>query len=122
MSFQKRDTSVCSNNRGITLRFTTPFHSKLFQIVVLNRLSKGPEGAMRENQCGFRRNRSCVNQILSLRAMIIPLYVNFIDFKSAFDCINRNFIWMANDTIMDCQNNMSGHISIFRWNCECSKT
>ena len=24
-----------------------------------------------------------------------PLYINFVDFKSAFDCINRNFIWQV---------------------------
>ena len=96
---KKGDTSVCSNNRGITLRSTT---SKLFQMVILGRLSEGLEVAMRENQCGFRKNRSCVDQIYFLRAIIrqctehsLPLYVNFIDFKSAFDCINRDFIWKA---------------------------
>ena len=96
---KKSDISKCSNNRGITLRSTT---SKLFQMVMLERLSKGLENAMRENQCGFRKNRSCVDQIFSLRAIIrqcmeykLPLYINFVDFKSAFDCINRNFIWQA---------------------------
>ena len=96
---KKGDTSICSNNRGITLRSTT---SKLFQIVMLNRLSLGLETALRENQCGFRRNRSCVDQIYSLRTIIyqcidqnLPLCINFIDFKSAFDCINRQFIWTA---------------------------
>ena len=96
---KKGDSSVCSNNRGITLRSTT---SKLFQIVMLNRMSTGLESAFRENQCGFRRNRSCVDQIYSLRTIIhqcieqnLPLCINFIDFKSAFDCINRQFIWAA---------------------------
>ena len=96
---KKGDASVCSNNRGITLRSTT---SKLFQIILLNRLSSGLELALRENQCGFRRNRSCVDQIYSLRTIIhqcieynLPLYINFIDFRSAFDCINRDFIWAA---------------------------
>ena len=96
---KKGDISKCSNNRGITLRSTT---SKLFQMVMLERLSEGLENAMRENQCGFRKNRSCVDQIFSLRAIIrqyieykLPLYINFVDFKSAFDCINRDFIWQA---------------------------
>lgn len=96
---KKGDSSVCSNNRGITLRSTT---SKLFQIVMLTRLSTGLESALRENQCGFRRNRSCVDQIYALRTIIhqcieqnLPLCINFIDFKSAFDCINRQFIWAA---------------------------
>ncbi|KAL5248781.1 hypothetical protein ACHWQZ_G017835 [Mnemiopsis leidyi] len=71
-------------------------------MVVLKRPSEGLEGALRENQCGFRRNRSCVDQIFSLRTIMrqctefnVLLYVNFIDLKSAFDCINRNSIWMA---------------------------
>ena len=98
---KKGNISKCSNNRGITLRSKT---SKLFQMVMLERLSEGLENAMRENQCGFRKNRSCVNQIFSLRAIIVirqcieyklPLYINFVDFKSAFDCINRNFIWQV---------------------------
>lgn len=96
---KKGDSSVCSNNRGITLRSTT---SKLFQIVMLHRLSTGIELALREQQCGFRRNRSCIDQIYSLRTIIhqciefnLPLNINFIDFKSAFDCIRRDFIWAA---------------------------
>ena len=71
-------------------------------MVMLERFSEGLENAMRENQCGFRKNRSCVDQIYSLRAIIrqrieykLLLYINFVDFKSVFDCINRNFIWQA---------------------------
>ncbi len=96
---KKGDTSHCSNNRGITLRSTA---SKLFQIIILQRLQNGLEDLLRENQCGFRRNRSCIDQLYSLRCIIhncieynIPLYINFIDFKAAFDSINRGFIWRA---------------------------
>ena len=96
---KKGDTSQCSNNRGITLRSTV---SKLYQIIILQRLQDGLERLLRENQCGFRKNRSCIDQIYSLRCIIhncidynIPLYINFIDFKAAFDSINRDFIWKA---------------------------
>ena len=96
---KKGDSSYCSNNRGITLRSTA---SKLLQIIILQRLHNGLEDLLRENQCGFRRNRSCIDQIYSLRCIIhncidynIPLYINFIDFKAAFDSINRAFIWRA---------------------------
>ena len=96
---KKGDTSLCSNNRGITLRSTA---SKLYQIIILQRMSDGLEKLLRENQCGFRRNRSCIDQIYSLRSIIhnclefnLPLYVNFVDFKAAFDSINREFIWKA---------------------------
>ena len=96
---KKGDTSYCSNNRGITLRSTA---SKVFQIILLQRLYDGLEGLYRENQCGFRRNRSCIDQLHSLRLIIynsleynVPLYINFIDFKAAFDSIHREFIWKA---------------------------
>ena len=64
---KKGDTSICSNNRGITLRSTA---SKLCQIIVLQRMSDGLEAQLRENQCGFRKNRSCINQIYTLRYII----------------------------------------------------
>ena len=96
---KKGDTSHCSNNRGITLRSTA---SKLYQIIVLRRMNAGLEELLRENQCGFRKNRSCIDQIYSLRTIIhnsiefnLPLYINFVDFKAAFDSINREFIWKA---------------------------
>ncbi|KAL5251687.1 hypothetical protein ACHWQZ_G014732 [Mnemiopsis leidyi] len=96
---QKGDTSYCSNNRGIALRSIA---SKLYQIVILRRINAGLEQLLRENQCGFRKNRSCIDQIYSLRTIIhnsieynLPLYINFVDFKAAFDSINREYIWKA---------------------------
>ncbi len=64
---KKGDTSYCSNNRGITLRSTA---SKLLQIIILKRLQNGLERLLRENQCGFRQNRSCIDQVYSLRCII----------------------------------------------------
>ncbi|KAI8499084.1 hypothetical protein Bbelb_235370 [Branchiostoma belcheri] len=65
-------------------------------------MNRGLEELLRDNQCGFRKNRSCVDQIYSLQTIIhrciefnIPLYINFIDFKAAFDSIKRDFIWKA---------------------------
>ena len=60
------------------------------------------EQVLRENQYGFRRNRSCVDQIDALRTIMhncleftIPLCINFVDFKAAFDSIRRDFIWTS---------------------------
>ena len=61
------------------------------------------------NELGYRlRNGlgyelwSCVDKIYTLRTIIhncleyhIPLYINFVDFKAAFDYINREYIWKA---------------------------
>ena len=94
---KKGDTSVCSNNRGITLRCTS---SKLFQVILLRRLADYMEKLLRDNQCGFRRNRSCSDQLFTLKVIIdnaleynLPLKINFIDFKAAFDSVDREFIW-----------------------------
>ncbi|KAL5261077.1 hypothetical protein ACHWQZ_G006957 [Mnemiopsis leidyi] len=71
-------------------------------MILLKRLHAGLECLLQENQCGFRRNRSCIDQIYSLRTVIhnclefnIPLFINFVDFKAAFDCIRRDFIWRS---------------------------
>ena len=94
---KKGDTSYCGNNRGIILRATV---SKLLaQMILLRRMNVGMECLLRENQCGFRQNRSCIDQINSLRTIInnciefnIPLYIKIADFKAAFDSIRKNFI------------------------------
>ena len=43
-----------------------------------------------------------MDQIYTLRDIIhncleyhIPLYINFVDFKAAFDSINKEYIWVA---------------------------
>ena len=96
---KKGDISHCDNNKGITLRAT---ESKLLQMIILKRLDSGMEDLLRENQCGFRRNRSCIDQIYALQTIIhkclefsIPMCINFVDFKAAFDSIRRDFIWTS---------------------------
>ena len=96
---KKGDTTICSNNRGITFRATS---SKLYQIIILGRVSASIEKLLCENQCGFRRNRSTIDHLYSLQMIIrkvvdynLPLKINYIDFKAAFDSIDRNFIWTS---------------------------
>ena len=67
---------------------------------MLTRLSEGIESLLRDNQCGFRKGRSCNDQLFTLRSIIdnallhnLPLVLNFIDFKAAFDCVRRDHIW-----------------------------
>ena len=52
---------------------------------------------MRDQEAGFRPNRSCVGQIATLRIIVeqslewnSPLYMNFVDYEKAFDSINRD--------------------------------
>ena len=53
-----------------------------------------------EEQAGFRAGYSTVDHIFSLYAMVqkyllkhTKLYVAFVDFKKAFDSVNRNALW-----------------------------
>ena len=94
---KKGSLSDCNNWRGITL-LSVP--GKVFCKVLLNRLKNAVDGAIREEQAGFRPGRSCSEQIFILRNIIeqsvefqTPLYINYVDFKKAFDSIHRPSLW-----------------------------
>ena len=94
---KKGDLSNCGNWRGITLLTTT---SKVLSRIILNRIKHALDKTLREEQAGFRQNRSCVDQIATLRIIVeqsiewqSSLYINFIDFEKAFDSINRDGMW-----------------------------
>jgi len=49
-----------------------------------------------KQQAGFRKNRSCTNQIATLCIILeqslewnSPLYINFVDYEKAFDSVDR---------------------------------
>ena len=55
---------------------------------------------LKDQQAGFRPNRSCIDQIATLRIIVepslelnSPLYINFVDYEKAFDSINRDTLW-----------------------------
>lgn len=94
---KKGDTTRCENWRPITLLCTA---SKIMTRIILELIKNTVEEKLRENQAGFRTNRSSVDQICTLRIILDQiaergqnLYLNFIDFIQAFDSINRNKIW-----------------------------
>ena len=94
---KKGALSNCNNWRGITL-LSIP--GKVFCAVLLNRLKDHIDIKLREEQAGFRQGRSCCEQIFTLRNIIeqclefrSPLFINYIDFKKAFDSIHRHTLW-----------------------------
>ena len=100
---KKGNLSDCNNWKGITL-LSIP--GKVFCSVLLNRLREHVDSSLREEQAGFRKGRSCSEQIFTLRTIIeqslehqTPLIINFIDFKKAFDSIHRESLWKINETL-----------------------
>jgi len=94
---KKGDTANCDNWRGITL-LSIP--SKVFTRILLNRIKKHVNQRLRKEQAGFRPNRSCIDQINTLRIIIEQctewssrLYAVFVDFEKAFDSVNREAMW-----------------------------
>ena len=90
---EKGDLRDCSNYRGIML-LSTP--GKVLNRVLLERMKEAVDPKLRDQQAGFQRNRSCADQIASLRFIVeqslewnSPLYINFIDYEKAFDSVNR---------------------------------
>ena len=64
---KKGDLSECGNWRGITL---TSVPSKVFGRVLIDRIGQGVDSKLRDEQAGFRRGRSTVEQIFVLRNIV----------------------------------------------------
>ena len=94
---KKGDLSLCGNWRGITL-LSIP--SKVLTRVILNRMKVAVDEALRDEQAGFRKDRSCIDQIATLRIIVeqtiewsSPLYLLFVDFEKAFNSLDREAMW-----------------------------
>jgi len=94
---KKGDLSNRTNYRGITLLDVS---GKVFNWVLLNRMKDEIDTKFRDQQAGFRKDRSCVDQIATLRIIIeqscewnFPLFINFVDFEKAFDSVDRGILW-----------------------------
>lgn len=97
--FKKGDKSDCKNYRGISL-LSIP--GKVFTKVLQRRMKSCVEGALAEEQAGFRPGRGTVDQIFTIRQITEkyteynrPCYFNFIDFKQAFDSIWQEGLWQC---------------------------
>ena len=59
---------------------------------------------MVEEQCGFRKGRSCTDAIFTVQHIFekrkeqnLPLFLLFIDYKKACDNVNRDKLWETMD-------------------------
>jgi hypothetical protein len=94
---RKGDPQDCKNYRGISLQ-SVP--GKVFTKMIHNRMKQYVEEFLGEEQAGFRSGRSTIDQIFTMRQIMEKatehnqdLFINFIDFRQAFDCIWHEGIW-----------------------------
>ncbi len=94
---KKANLSECRNWRGIML-LSVP--SKILCRIILDRIQEPLDRIFRKEQAGFRKNNSCTDHIATLRIIVkqciewqSSLFINYIDFKKAFDSLDRNILW-----------------------------
>ena len=90
----KGDKHECNNYRGICLMSVV---GKVYGKVLINRVVKGTEAAIGEEQGGFRKGRGCVDQIFVVRQICDKylgvnreIYMAFMDLEKAYDRIDSN--------------------------------
>ena len=73
---------------------------KVLNRVILDRLKTGVDAKLRDHQAGFRKDRSCTDQIATLRIIVeqsmewdSSLYINCVDYEKAFDSLDRDTLW-----------------------------
>lgn len=95
--FKKGDRWNCNNYRGISILNAA---YKVYAKIICRRLNTISEYKLREEQCGFRKGRSCsdcvyvAQQIIQKRREFnLPTYMMFVDYEKAFDRVKRDKLW-----------------------------
>ncbi|PSN36944.1 hypothetical protein C0J52_20054, partial [Blattella germanica] len=91
--FKTGDPTLCHNYRGITL---LNIIYKIFSVILFKKIRPYAEKQIKVYQCGFKAGKSTIDQIHTLRQILqklrefkIHTYHLFIDFKAAYDSIDR---------------------------------
>ena len=94
---KKVDSRECKNYRGISLMSVV---GKILKRIILLRLQGAVNATLRDQQAGFRKDRSCIDQIATIRIIIeqsiewnTSLFFNFVEFEKAFDSLDRSVLW-----------------------------
>lgn len=97
--YKKGDKTNISNYRPISLVSTI---CKIFTKLIQSRLKNILEAYQPEEQVGFRRNKSTLNNLQTVNQLIekaneynIELFLCFVDFNKAFDSLEHSSIWEA---------------------------
>jgi len=94
---KKGDLSSCDNWRGIALLDVA---GKVIGRLIQTRLQRLAERELSDTQCGFRKGRSCTDQIFTVSQIVeklfehrTPGFLVFIDLKKAYDSVPREALW-----------------------------
>ena len=94
---KKGDKTICNNYRGIT-RLPTCY--KVLALIIKEKLEPYIEEVIGDYQCGFRRGRSTIDHIFTIRQLMEKyweynkeMWQLLIDFKQAYDSVHRESLW-----------------------------
>ena len=95
--YKKGSRNECGNYRGISL-LTTAY--KLYSAVLKKKLYPILETILGEEQNGFRKRRSCIYAIFTIKQILekiseynLQSCLLFIDYIKAYDRVQRNKLW-----------------------------
>lgn len=94
---KKGDKMNVNNYRGISL---LPVAYKILSIALRHRIEEHVDKQLGEYQAGFRKGRSCAEQIFTIKTLIKTkmlaadkkVIMTFVDFKKAYDSIDRDTV------------------------------
>jgi sorting nexin-29 len=88
------------------------------------KLNTMAEGFLNESLNGFRKGRSCTDAIFSLKQILekrrelnLPTYLQFLDYKRAYDSVDRSKLWSILESY-DVQQNLINAIKSLYKNTE----
>ncbi|VDP60227.1 unnamed protein product [Schistosoma curassoni] len=86
--------------RGDPSKYENCQYQGKFLTVLLNRMKDAVDAQLQDQKAGFHKDRSCTDQIVTLRIIVeqsvewnSSLYINFIDYETAFDSVDRRTLW-----------------------------
>ena len=93
-NIKKGNKADCNNLRGVAVLSVV---CKVFSKAILNQLKPLLDNQLKEDQCGFRPNRGCTDQIFDTRILIqrarefnTPTFLCFVDLCKAYDSVNTD--------------------------------
>ena len=96
--YKKGNKKLTNNYRGISV---APSMARLFTSIIKEKIEQHMDN-FSEEQSGFRKSRSCLDNIFIMRQVIeknkeknIETHMTFIDLEKAYDSVPRKQLWEA---------------------------